>query len=199
MKAITCLLFALMLAACGRENAQTTVPSVTAREASPELAATSSDKILAWLECEECIDGELKAVVGLGQDAVPALAETLRNGTSSERRASYERQLAKSYDDLRNYVQRDPNCKGAREHERNHCRLSVRQDEYITRYRDNLDALYKVRSARALAEIGGGEAFKHLQEAVNKREPRADVRDAIATSLEELRKKQGPQGIPVRG
>src|SRR5947209_11444713 len=52
----------------------------------PTAAEDARRVIVAWLECEECGDGELAAVVKLGEAAVPSLVAPLRDGPAPARR-----------------------------------------------------------------------------------------------------------------
>ena len=66
------------------------------------------------------------------------------------------------------YVQKNPEEK-----------LEVSQEEYVKIYLDNYAANYRVRSAQALAAIGGDEARKLLATAAAGKASREDVQAAI--------------------
>jgi HEAT repeat protein len=134
----------------------------------PERAAEIRSIIVAWLECDECSEGELAAVVKLGQAAVPSLAASLRDGPSPARREQLRRHLEESH---------------ARLKDRSRTSAAV----YVPRYTENLVALYRVRAARALSAIGGPVARQALEDALG--QPyRDDVRQSIKAALTRLGK-----------
>ena len=137
----------------------------------PEKAAEARRIIVAWLECEECTDGELEAVVKLGVVAVPSLAASLREGPSPASRELLRRHLITSYQKLKKYEATHPEAK-----------VPMGQAEYVKTYMDNYLALYQVRAATALAAIGGSDAKRALEKAL-KAPVRNDVRAAIIDSL----------------
>ena len=143
---------------------------------SPDQAAEARRIIVAWLECEECESGELEAVVRLGKVAVPTLAATLRGGPSPASRERLRRHLVSTYGRLRKEGE-------------THREMSVAQSEeaYVKTYMDNYVALYQVRSAQALAAIGGDEARSAL-EAAGQAPLREDVAVAVKESLGKVAK-----------
>lgn len=143
---------------------------------SPEQAVQARNQIMAWLECEECSEGELEAVVKLGNIAVPTLGATLKQGPSAASREELRQHLVDTHQKLGEYARTHPEGK-----------VSMSEDQYVKTYMDNYVALYGVRSAQALAAIGGAEANKHLQTAL-KYELRADVRAVVADSLKRASK-----------
>lgn len=131
--------------------------------------------IVDWLECEECVDGELEAVVKLGEALVPSLANTLQRGPAPERLESVRRRLSDNYDALTAYAKTHPET-----------RIPMTKDEYVRTYLDNYVALYRVRSAQALSRIGGAEARRALEQARDAGY-REDVSGAVTESLRQLR------------
>src|SRR5262245_10566569 len=106
--------------------------------------------IARWLECEECSDGELNAVVSLAQKAVPTLAATLRSGPSLASRQQRQLHLEQTYDQLR--------AQGLA--------TNYSKPAYVQAYLANYEALYRIRSAQALGAIGGAQAKQALQTAL---------------------------------
>ena len=165
------------LLGCGREAPQTTTqpPATTSPQLSPEEATSARRHIVSWLECEECENGELQAVVKLGQTAVPTLAATLREGPSPAARETLRLHLVDTYAKLKEQSSR-PESK-----------VDMSEAEYVKTYTDNYDALYRVRSAQALAAIGGPEALRALDAAKNY-ELREDAREVVNQALEKIRR-----------
>jgi hypothetical protein len=164
--------FALMVA-CRKGAPPTPTPAAeSARPSlSPEQAAAARRIIATWLECEECESGELEAVVKLGNVAVPTLAATLRGGPSAASREKLRRHLVTTYGQLRKEGE-------------THREMRIEQSEqaYVQTYMENYVALYQVRSAQALAAIGGDEARRALETAGGA-SLRKDVADAVNESL----------------
>ena len=146
------------------------------RELPPERAAEDRRAVIAWLECEECEEGQLEAVRKLGAQAVPTLGATLERGPSAASRDRARRHLEDSYAKIAEYVRKNPEEK-----------LDVSQEEYAKIYLENYSANYQVRSAQALAAIGGDEARKLLSTAVARKSQREDVRAAIESAAKSAR------------
>jgi hypothetical protein len=152
------------------------------RPAERALARAGSDRgavaeerrtILTWLECEECVDGELDAVVALGPSAVPTLAATLREGPSPAARTRAEIELRQRHAEL---------TEAARLHGDP---LPIDADGLVAQQLENAVARYQVRSAEALAEIGGPVAEQALRDALA-RPLRSDVELFVRDRLERL-------------
>lgn len=134
----------------------------------PEKAVEIRTTVLAWLDCEECSEGELAAVVKLGDAAVPSLVASLRGGLAPARREQLRRHLEESYAQLQN-------------------RSQASAEAYVQRYTENLVALHRVRAASALSIIGGPAARQALEDA--QAEPyRDDVKQSIKAALARLGK-----------
>jgi hypothetical protein len=131
--------------------------------------------IIAWLECEECTEGQLEAVVKLGAAAVPSLAASLREGPSQASREVYRRNLAATYRELKDYERTHPEA-----------HVTMSEEEYVRTYMENYVALHQTRSATALGAIGGPEARRALEEA-SRAQFRDDVMHAVQTSLGKMR------------
>ena len=141
----------------------------------PEQSTEARRTIVTYLECEECEEGELEAVVKLGQSAVPTLAATLRGGPGSANRELLRRQLQDTYRKLKEYETTHPNAK-----------VAQTEEEYVKTYSENYVALYQSRAATALSAIGGPDARKALEEA-SQLPLRDDVKATIKASLDKIK------------
>ena len=147
----------------------------TAFAAAPESIQSPSDMagvmrtVLTWLECEECIDGELKAVIRLHNIAVPPLSIALREGPSQSSREIYRRELMASYTRMANYHGSITNRQ-----------LVMTRDEYIALHLGNYLSLYQIRAITALSLIGGTTAtLEDSLQASLPREIEIRVREAL--------------------
>jgi hypothetical protein len=138
----------------------------------PEQAVADQRALRDWLECEECWEGELEKVVALGDRAVPSLSATLQEGMSPAARARLSRQLAERYAERVAWAQEHPEAA-----------VTMSRDEYVRHHVDNRDALYRVRSIRALAAIGTPAALRALREELE-RTPHEGIREEIRRALE---------------
>lgn len=136
--------------------------------------------IEVWIECEECTAEQRRAVARLGSAAVPLLAEHLRSGPPAEKRETGRRQLLATYKSMKDYEASHPKNK-----------VAMTEEEYVKTYLDNYVALYHVRAATALADIGGADAIRLLEEALQA-QLRDDVKASVRASLERLKKRKGP-------
>jgi hypothetical protein len=101
--------------------------------------------IKRWLLCEECREGELKAVVALQDHATGALGDALK-GPSAENRDNIRRQAEAMF-------ARIPST-------------SLSPQEYVNHYLDNYVATYQSRAAVALEAIGTTKARAILLDAL---------------------------------
>ncbi len=102
-----------------------------------------------WLLCEECIDGELEAVVPLGDRVTSMLAQALLQGPPASGRAHIRRQARERFDRLPS-----PAAVGA-----------VR---YVDHYDSNYIASYQAHAAVALGRIGTTDARAALIQALQR-------------------------------
>jgi hypothetical protein len=167
---------ALGLLACrGERPPPPAAPAAAVRDApTPEQAAAARRTIAAWLECEECTDGELAAVVALGPLATPTLAATLRDGPSPAARELERRELLARHAELVAYARSHPGA-----------RFETPPADFVAAQLANAVARYQVRSARALAELGGADAERALAEALA-RPLREDVGPVVREAYDEL-------------
>jgi hypothetical protein len=165
----SCLLTAFMGVACRPaergESGQESQPAL-----SQEAAAEARRTIVRWLECEECTEGQLDAVVKLGELAVATLTATLLEGPSPVRVDEHRQYLRDLYRQKVQY---------ARTHPRAAPKLS--EAEHTALYTENLLARYRSRSAIALQRIGGPAAAEALQKAV-KLQLRKDTRGVVESA-----------------
>ena len=140
----------------------------------PEESAKATQVLVEWFECEECEAGELSAVTEYGEIVVPILISTLNEGPSPASRELVRRELETRYNELIAYSNEHPNVK-----------LASNKEEFVTIYLSNYVALYKVRAALALGEIGGMNAEQALKSALNNAD-RGDVRSSIQNALDNI-------------
>ena len=126
--------------------------------------------ILAWLECHDCSEEELHAVVILGDQVVPTLRAVLFGGPSCAKRAAVRDHLESAYKKMKE--------DGARLGKPD---LPMSKKEYVDTHLENLVARYQIRAAQALEKIGGPEASKALQAARD-----ADLADEARKFLKAL-------------
>jgi hypothetical protein len=164
----------LLLAAATHGQA----PESKARPAKAERQQSEAENKIAraWLECEECREGELQAVRRLGPAAVALFAQTLQEGPPTERREEYRRHLTEAYAASQKYGEKIPAAK-----------MPGSESEYVDFYMRNFIALYKMRSARVLGEIGGAAARAALEQSL-RNEPGGPVHESIQQALAHLKK-----------
>jgi HEAT repeat protein len=109
----------------------------------------------AWLECVECRDSELQAVVKLGPSAITGLSPALLNGPPPAKVQSYEKYLRQIYADMKAYEKTHPKSV-----------VPYTEDEFVKRDMAKYMNLYRVRAARALGDIGGPQAAAALEQAL---------------------------------
>lgn len=137
------------------QTATTAFAAGTESLQSPIEASTLMRTVLNWLECEECIEGELKAVIRLNHIAVPPLSIALREGPSPSSLEIYKRELMVSYTRMANSPSSN-DTKG----------LVMTRDGYIALHLRNYVTLYQIRALTALKMIGGTAAETALEDAL---------------------------------
>ena len=110
----------------------------------------------------------------LGPVAVPTLAATLRGGPSPATREKSRRELQTRYAELRDYAGTHPDA-----------RFDAAEDAWVEEQLANEEGRYQVRSAEALAKLGGGEAKQALTDALAT-PLRPDVQTVVRKSLDSL-------------
>lgn len=121
-----------------------------------------------WLECEECQGTELGSVLSLGTRALPTLGRSLKTGPDVHRVQLVRDHLQSSYHSLVGYQ----NAHGL-------APIGISQSQYVDRFLGNYDATYRVRSAIAIARIGGVQAKDLLIQGSALPNLRPDVRARI--------------------
>lgn len=113
--------------------------------------------IFAWLECEECFDGELEAVLDLGEIAIPVLFDILENGPPPQNINDARESLTSDYDQVVIYLENK---------KREDIVINQTMDEYVEFYLENLEAQYKSRAFLALKESEGTNLLFQAQKLV---------------------------------
>lgn len=125
----------------------------------PTLRETEIERIqqiiTAWLECEECTEGQLSAVRGLGKVAVPTLEAILKDGPPSVILVDLTRYLKDSYRKVQQHQQATHKPP-----------ISITEDRYVHLHREGAVELYQIRAAKALRAIGSPAAQQALQDAL---------------------------------
>lgn len=150
------------------------IATFAASEVPPEQALAVRKVVVAWLECEECVDKELAAVLELGELALPTLGAALERGPSPASLEKYRIHLESTYKKMIEY---------ARTH--SEVKIEGTEEEYVKVYLENYQANYAVRSAQALSKLGSPEA-RRLLDAAGKRKQREDVSVVIQESAKTL-------------
>lgn len=134
-----------------------------------------------WLECDDCLDGELEAVVQLGDDVLPILLEYLDVGPREETLKLLDASLQQSYAELSEYAEKKKDRT-----------LIPRQsqEEYVTFFKDNIFSQYQTRSAIAIQQIDNKDAIEKARELLEEAlaiTERDDLRAKLILSLEQLK------------
>ena len=127
-----------------------------------------TDPIGRWMECEECDEGELQAVVAMGSGAVQALSSHLIQGPPADRLEALDATLRASH-------ARIAGTEGAES-----------QAAFLERYRGNYVAKYQSRAAQALGAIRSPDALRALAQ-VDTASARIEVREAVRVALQPSR------------
>ena len=130
--------------------------------------------LLAWLDCEECVDGELDALRGLGPRAVDTLAGALHRGPSPASQALLRHELGERHAAIAARAARDD------------APLPVDRETYLAHQLSNRDALYRLRAVQGLHAIGGRAARDALRAAEGMDGLRPSVARAVAAALADL-------------
>lgn len=120
------------------------------------LSTQEIARIDGWLECTECLEGQLDSVVAIGRGAVSLLGEYVRNGPPADRL----RQFRARADSLHRSLVAYDSAHGLS------APPATTPVNRTDRYAANYVALYRVRSARALSRLGGSQARQALDDAL---------------------------------
>jgi hypothetical protein len=139
------------------------------------------EKVERFLNCEDCLDGELDAVLELGDRANPILIDYLVSGPSPETLQSVERGLRESYSQMAEYakIQEDRTLQPRQS-----------QEAFVSNFLENLVAQYQTRSVRAIVLIGDEEAVEKASSVLEEqlaRTKREDLRTLLQQSLRDLK------------
>jgi hypothetical protein len=151
-------------------------PDAFGQEVPPERALELRHAVTAWLECEECTEGQLEAVLKQGELAVPARGAALERGPSPASLERLQMHLEKNYRDLLVYAETHDEVK-----------VDLKLEEYVKLYLENYRASHAARAAEALGRIGG-EAAKARLEAASRLRLRSDVQAVVQESVRKLRR-----------
>jgi hypothetical protein len=107
------------------------------------------ENVRRWLLCEECNEGELEAVVPLGDRVTGMLRDALLQGPSATHRKHIQRQARERFDRLSSPT-------------------LVTAASYVNHYDSNYIANYQAHAAIALGRIGTADARAALAEALQR-------------------------------
>ncbi len=99
----------LLVVACNDKEPPT--PALVSEKISPEESAVAREALVDWLECEECTENQLEAVLEHSTNLQPMLLSALQKGVAPASRELYKRELEKRYDELVVYSKSHPNSK----------------------------------------------------------------------------------------
>lgn len=148
---------------------------------SPTPIRTPTEIVERYLNCEDCLEGELKAVLALGDEAAPILLEFLVTGPSAETLRSMEAGLIETYEQMTAYARTQ-----------NDRTLMPRQSQevFVSMFLDNLTAQYQTRTIRAVILLDESESLEKVLSALEGefgRKEREDLRNLIIDALGEMR------------
>jgi len=167
-----CVVVAVVLTvACGSGNDRAGLADLSQQER--DLALHT---IVSWLECEECVDGELAAVSELRTAVVPPLINALEHGPSPANIAKERYALETRFGRLA----------------RDGVKLEASPDVIAEQYLNNYRARYGMRAAIALGDIGGADARNALVRASRDASVRPDVRQEVEKALAKLEAQSPP-------
>ena len=150
-------------------------PQAFSQEVPPDQALALRQAVTAWLECEECTEGQLEAVLKLGELAVPSLAAALERGPSPASLERLQMHLERNYREMAVYAETHDEVK-----------MDLKLDEYVKIFTENYVAAHRARAAEALGKIGGESARARLV-AASRLKLRADVLAVIKESADKAR------------
>ncbi len=136
----------ILAAACTRAPAQ---------QAAAPVSAPAPSVVTAWLDCVECTQEQLNAVVAAGNSVVPELSALLLNGPPQ---ATLDRErafLQSRYQKIADYARQHPGGL------RRRCRRTSTVQQYLQVY----VLRTRTRSARALGAIATADAKDALKKA----------------------------------
>lgn len=139
----------VMLVACSPSSQQAAAPTGEQVE----------QTVFLWLDCEECQDGEFRAVVALGESAVEVLGDVYLGGSGGFLPDESARAIA-------DFQQNFADLQAAQSSSGREAGVApIGEDEFVQMYMDNLNARYRARAELTLREIGGPKAEAYLETA----------------------------------
>jgi len=143
---------------------------------------SQSDRVVLdrWLECVECNQGELTAVLARGAPVLPPLRQVLLQGPDSTKLRVVEDYLAQRAQRIQDSVPLPPIHPPP-----HHGQLNADAQLYVDTFLSNYTAVVERRAALALAKIGGPEAKVALQQA-SALNLRSDVHDFVVYARDSL-------------
>jgi HEAT repeat protein len=150
-------------------------PEAFSQEVPPDQALELRQAVTAWLECEECTEGQLEAVLRLGELAVPSLGAALERGPSPASLERLQMHLERNYREMSVYAETHDEVK-----------MDFKLEEYVKIYLENYVASHRARAAEALGKIGG-ESAKARLEAASRLKLRSDVLAVVRESANKAR------------
>lgn len=135
------------------------------------LNPSTQSAVWNWLNCEECISSDLKAVVKLGAKVIPVLEKFLCNGATPAKMAASSHFLFQEYKKLLEFQQTIPDAP-----------TLPSQHDYVRTHLVHLSVQYQVRAATALGAIATPQAIQSLHNACSLNLPNT-VRDVIKEIL----------------
>jgi hypothetical protein len=141
----------------------------------PSEATKARMVIVKWLECDDCTDGEIDAVLKLGKVAVPSFIAILRDGPSPVKLEAYRSKLVENYKTTSAYLASSSSPKP----------MPMTIEEYLDNYIRNYIVRFKTRAIVALRELGGIDARNAVQSAVTGKHPDS-VKEAAKRALAQM-------------
>lgn len=144
-------------------------PSAATIRDTPPSEELVQSTVLEWLHCQECQSGELRAVVQLGDYALPLLtaAASLQGNDTDEAALELPEttMLGISLDDFRDSLREKhkKNASGPAD-----LASDMTEEAYVEVYTNNLLRRYRARGIMALEAIGTVKAMAILQDAEKK-------------------------------
>ncbi len=133
----------------------------------PAESARALKAVSDYMECEECVAGELDSLVAWGPVVMPMLEAILERGASNVCVAAYRDFLNESYDQMAAYQDS----------------LPMTRAEMVETYLAKYEFLYRIRSAQALGAINTPTARAVLQSGLDSLDLGEDVNAVIRAAL----------------
>jgi hypothetical protein len=140
--------------ACGQQRSEQ--PQASPVPARPAGAALTTTQVVDnWLLCEDCLDGELQALVRAGAPTVPLLAAALDAGPPQTNRDEARQRFLATHHSMTDYALTHPSSP-----------VPTSEAEYVQRNLDHYVTMYQLKAARGLGAVGGPDAKRELTQAL---------------------------------